>query len=215
MRYDKISKMDSYVRHGFFSRTSRQDGVVRVNCMDCLDRTNVVQSHFAKVELLRQCKYLGISIPGYFWNVFQNSIKKFNLVWADHADALSLQYAGTPALKTDFTRLGKRTAYGVLNDLKTSIVRYVINHYQDGHRQDVFDCYHGSLLEVPSREIGDVRWLLFVLYVMVVCCSMLLVFDQLTRNSMLTLQLLALACLATMYLLFTRQSKHIVSVPTL
>jgi len=28
----------------------------------------------------------------------------FYLVWADNADAVSLQYAGTGALKTDYTR---------------------------------------------------------------------------------------------------------------
>jgi hypothetical protein len=29
----------------------------------------------------------------------------FDLVWADNADVISLQYAGTGALKTDYTRL--------------------------------------------------------------------------------------------------------------
>ena len=29
----------------------QQDGVFRSNCMDCLDRTNVVQGLFAKVTL--------------------------------------------------------------------------------------------------------------------------------------------------------------------
>lgn len=28
-------------------------------------------------------------------------------VWADHADLVSIQYSGTGALKTDFTRTGK------------------------------------------------------------------------------------------------------------
>lgn len=29
---------------------------------------------------------------------------KFNLVWANHGDDISIQYAGTPALKGDFVR---------------------------------------------------------------------------------------------------------------
>jgi len=37
-------------------------------------------------------------------------------VWADHADYISVQYAGTGALKTDYTRTGKRTFYGLLQD---------------------------------------------------------------------------------------------------
>ena len=31
--------------------------------------------------------------------------KSSDLVWADNADVISLQYAGTGALKTDYTRL--------------------------------------------------------------------------------------------------------------
>lgn len=35
----------------------------------------------------------------------------FSLVWADNADALAKQYAGTGALKTDFTRLEYNDLY--------------------------------------------------------------------------------------------------------
>ena len=82
----------------------------------------------------------------------------FRNVWADHADLLSLQYAGTPALKTDFTRTGRRTARGMVGDLRSqtlifpvkfcilkimekrsslrnSIVRYYKNNFSDGFRQ--------------------------------------------------------------------------------
>ena len=33
----------------------------------------------------------------------------FNHTWADHANLISVQYAGTGALKTDYTRTGKVT----------------------------------------------------------------------------------------------------------
>ena len=38
-----------------------------------------------------------IEDQGLFENLFKN-------VWADHADMISIQYSGTGALKTDFTR---------------------------------------------------------------------------------------------------------------
>ncbi len=44
-------------------------------------------------------------------------------VWADHADLISIQYAGTGALKTDFTRTGKRTYFGMIQDGWNSINR--------------------------------------------------------------------------------------------
>lgn len=59
----------------------------------------------------------------------------FKSVWADHADIISLQYSGTGALKTDFTRTGKRTYNGMLKDLKNALLRYYKNNLKDGVRQ--------------------------------------------------------------------------------
>lgn len=41
--------------------------------------------------------------------------------WTMNADVISILYTGTPALKTDFTRTGKRTWKGALNDGRNSI----------------------------------------------------------------------------------------------
>lgn len=59
----------------------------------------------------------------------------FKSVWADHADIISIQYSGTGALKTDFTRTGKRSYKGMLRDLKNSLLRYYKNNLKDGVRQ--------------------------------------------------------------------------------
>ena len=45
----------------------------------------------------------------------------FKETWADHGDSCSNQYTGTPALKSDFTRTGKRTFGGLLQDGYKSI----------------------------------------------------------------------------------------------
>ena len=63
---------------------------------------------------------------------------------ADVGDTLSVQYAGAGALKTDFTRLGKRTFAGMLNDLKNTVERYVKNNFLDGQRQDSIDLFLGN-----------------------------------------------------------------------
>ena len=47
----------------------------------------------------------------------------FREIWTQHADSLSYLYSGTGALKTDFTRTGKRTKAGALEDGKRSITR--------------------------------------------------------------------------------------------
>merc|ERR1712235_71370 len=66
------------------------------------------------------------------------------LVWADNADACSTQYAGTGALKTDFTRTGQRTKLGLLMDGKNSAIRYYKNNFCDGYRQDSMDFFLGN-----------------------------------------------------------------------
>ncbi len=59
----------------------------------------------------------------------------FRNFWTDNGDQLSILYSGTKALKTDFTRTGKRTMKGALMDGKHSIQRYYINQFRDGYYQ--------------------------------------------------------------------------------
>lgn len=70
--------------------------------------------------------------------------RQFRILWADHGDALSWQYAGTGALKSGFTRSGKRTALGLLDDGVKSAVRYYLNNFEDGHKQDALDLVSGA-----------------------------------------------------------------------
>lgn len=68
---------------------------------------------------------------------------EFKRVWADNADAMSQLYSGTPALKTDFTRTGKRTLAGMMADGKSSVARYFLNNFHDGRTQDAWDLLLG------------------------------------------------------------------------
>ena len=98
----------------------RQSGVFRTNCMDCLDRTNVCQSMFAKYMLDAQLREEGFDASA---QVDQDALW-FNAIWADNGDAVSNQYASTAAMKGDFTRTKKRDYRGTLNDLGLSITRF-------------------------------------------------------------------------------------------
>merc|ERR1719427_2274759 len=82
----------------------KQGGIFRTNCIDCLDRTNVVQSMLARRNL--QAVLRRLSVLQEHMNVEDQTVFEalFKNVWADHADMVSIQYTGTGALKTDFTR---------------------------------------------------------------------------------------------------------------
>ncbi|KAK0047895.1 phosphatidylinositide phosphatase SAC1 [Biomphalaria pfeifferi] len=156
MRWDRLSILMERLKpdmkkFGYFmelkgSVVKLQGGVFRTNCIDCLDRTNVVQSLIAKEILQEQLVKLGIlrsekelQDQKVFDAVFKN-------VWADNADVISKEYAGTGALKTDFTRTGKRTLFGALMDGYNSVIRYVKNNFQDGSRQDAMDLFLGNYI---------------------------------------------------------------------
>ncbi|GAA5806732.1 hypothetical protein MFLAVUS_000080 [Mucor flavus] len=120
-----------------------QTSVVRSNCMDCLDRTNVVQSTLARWVLTEQLRQVGILEPNQKVEDQESFMNSYRNTWADNADGVSCVYSGTGALKTDFTRTGQRTKAGALQDLSNSITRYVKNNFLDGTRQDSFDLFLG------------------------------------------------------------------------
>lgn len=133
---------------------NEQNTVVRTNCMDCLDRTNIVQTMIARWTLTRQLIDLGILESGQSADDDKAFKYLFRNIWADNADVVSISYSGTGALKTDFTRTGKRTKAGMIQDFKNSLTRYVKNNFRDGPRQDGFDLFLGAYLP-SSSSVGN------------------------------------------------------------
>lgn len=54
------------------------------------------------------------------------------MMWADHGDEISCQYAGTGAMKSAFTRTGKRDIWGLLDDGNKSLTRWVGGRWRGG-----------------------------------------------------------------------------------
>lgn len=154
-------------------KIKEQNHAVRTNCMDCLDRTNVVQSMVARWFLQEQLEEGRVITGAQNWSTLDPAFNLvFQNIWADNADAVSNSYSGTGALKTDYTRTGKRTTMGALNDLINSISRYVINNFMDGPRQDGYDLFLGNALpyDLGSDALKDqrpkyVRWTPYGLFV--------------------------------------------------
>ena len=101
---DKIDEFGYFKMDGENEMVQLQTGVFRTNCIDCLDRTNVVQSMIAKRVLEKQFRDSGILNEGESPGEGGLLDFVFKNMWADNADACSVQYSGTGALKTDFTR---------------------------------------------------------------------------------------------------------------
>jgi len=134
-------------------KDSQQQGVFRTNCMDCLDRTNVVQSLLANENLDTVLRGFGLLPQGSTTRDHPDFQKLFRHVWADHANLLAMQYAGSGALKTDYTRTGKRTVRGALEDLGHALMRYWKNNFCDGHKQDAIDLFLGTCTETNVKAM--------------------------------------------------------------
>ena len=168
--------------NGDWEVQSLQDGVVRTNCMDCLDRTNVVQSMFGRYVLYRQLhERLGLTkadngiirrfrrrrtlpleyVVGYKQHPLTlpwiEGEESHRYLWADNADAISRLYAGTPALKGDFTRTGKRTKKGAMDDGVNSLTRYYVNNFIDADRQEGMDLLAGNVEFSSSTDDESAR----------------------------------------------------------
>ena len=107
MKWHNLSKLvkvvdDDFKSHGFFSLScegkvlSKQTGVIRTNCMDNLDRTNVVQSLFARRSILLQLgekealkgNVLESPFPP-FEKIFKNGIRKKKMHFLNIDDVLN------------------------------------------------------------------------------------------------------------------------------
>lgn len=143
----KIEEASSTVEKGG-QIERKQNSVLRTNCMDCLDRTNVCQSSFGKFMLDLQLKGEGFDMSAQLDQ--ENSW--FNTLWADNGDAISKQYASTAAMKGDYTRTRKRDYRGMVNDLGLSLTRFYNGMVNDYFSQAAIDYFLGNVSSMVFDE---------------------------------------------------------------
>lgn len=119
----------------------KQKGVVRTNCLDCLDRTNVMQSYIGWAVLVDELKAININIPYTIENSVGLAISKsFKNLWADNGDALSVQYTGTGSTISSVTREGGKQGFrGLISHGLVSLGRFYNANVEDAARQKSID----------------------------------------------------------------------------
>ncbi|KAI8444618.1 Endonuclease/exonuclease/phosphatase, partial [Phakopsora pachyrhizi] len=143
---------------------NRQQGVFRTNCLDCLDRTNVIQEMLSRIQLesilLKKFnKYLSKNINAEnknSFNLFFDQLWHYHrALWADNGDVLSKIYAGTGALNTSFTRGGKQTIGGILSNATKSVSRIYNSNFIDKSKQTSIDLLLGNLNRQRPVKVFD------------------------------------------------------------
>lgn len=126
----------------------QQEGVFRTNCLDCLDRTNLVQTIISSMALEIFFSQQGGTIS-------PDLQLRHSTLWADNGDALSKMYAGTGALKSSFTRHGKMSIAGALADARKTATRIYVNNFADKARQNTIDLLLGRLTDQVPVHLYD------------------------------------------------------------
>lgn len=126
----------------------QQEGVFRTNCLDSLDRTNLVQTLISRMALESFLEGQGGRTSEDFW-------MRHSTLWADNGDSLSKIYAGTGALKSSFTRHGKMSLAGAIADARKSATRLYVNNFTDKAKQNTIDLLLGRLVSQSPVLLYD------------------------------------------------------------
>mmetsp|Transcript_5987 Transcript_5987/g.5306 ORF Transcript_5987/g.5306 Transcript_5987/m.5306 type:complete len:268 (+) Transcript_5987:649-1452(+) len=136
-----------------------QKGIVRTNCMDCLDRTNVVQGKVAMIMFDAIMRQLGVDLNQTFGSdvltqLDNNNPKQqhqfivnFKHIWAENADIISMHYSGTGSVISTVTRTGKKDFFGMLDHGYKTLSRFYINNFEDQVKQECIDILLGQHTE--------------------------------------------------------------------
>ncbi|KAM0329882.1 hypothetical protein ACHAQA_004047 [Verticillium albo-atrum] len=126
----------------------QQEGAFRTNCLDCLDRTNLIQTLISSMAMESFLNQRGEYATSDFW-------MRHSTLWADNGDALSKIYAGTGALKSSYTRTGKMSLAGAVADMRKSVQRLYHNNFTDAAKQTTIDRLLGRLVGQTPVHIFD------------------------------------------------------------
>ena len=134
----------THVRDGRVLRS--QAGVVRTNCLDCLDRSNLAETEMGCAAAMQQMDALDVCAEQR-----AEALSLLRSLWGVAGDAVSLQYTGTAAQRRDRSaRLSRASALAWLRDAAISAARYVLNNHADARLCDAAALVSGA--HVPSSR---------------------------------------------------------------
>jgi len=136
----------------YYVPKTKQAVLVRTNCLDCLDRTNAVQTKFGFYAFYKILVSLNSGLLQYFTGdfayeplkMFESSATPFfeslRKLWADNGDAISKIYTGTGATTSSVTRKGDKSGITSFIDHKLkTLSRFYLNTFDDDFKQEIID----------------------------------------------------------------------------
>ncbi|KUF99323.1 Ribonuclease P protein subunit p30 [Phytophthora nicotianae] len=124
-----------------------QRGILRTNCIDCLDRTNVSQFSVGMRALGQQLYVMGIKNTPLLESRSQLVLVLMKL-YSLMGDTISMQYGGSEAHKNVKNSAARENVKH--RELLTSIRRYYSNSFTDTAKQDAINIFLGHF--VPTED---------------------------------------------------------------
>ena len=125
-----------------------QKGTTRTNCLDCLDRTNVIQTRISWLVCQKMLSYLNLNIQNIFkieekfFTLTNNQFKEnFKDIWAENGDQISIQYAGTASTITTVTKTGGHNLMGIIQHGIATVSRIYQGSFEDYFKQECIDTF--------------------------------------------------------------------------
>uniref|UniRef100_A0A0N5A3J2 SAC domain-containing protein n=1 Tax=Parastrongyloides trichosuri TaxID=131310 RepID=A0A0N5A3J2_PARTI len=134
-----------------------QHGVVRTNCVDCLDRTNVAQFGMGKVALGCQLYSMGL-IDEPVVSFSSELCKCFEEMYDEHGDTMALQYAGSQLVHTIKTYKKTSAFQEKSRDVIQTISRYYSNTFGDYEKQNSINLFLGLYVPHQMKNIYPPLW---------------------------------------------------------
>ncbi|CAH8682244.1 unnamed protein product [Schistosoma rodhaini] len=123
-----------FEKHRTIGFNSKQCGIIRVNCVDCLDRTNTAQFVIGRVVLAYQLYGLGFLAEPDFMDNSQID-RLLQDLYDEHGDTLALQYGGSQLVHNinTYRKIKKLSSHS--RDFVQTLSRYYSNKFSDWEKQ--------------------------------------------------------------------------------
>lgn len=110
---------------------AKDDAIYRVNCVDCLDRTNLAQYLICKYNLEKKLKNYTVS-------------KILQECWTSNGHSLSNLYTGSDVMKSELPLKQKRSLFGLVDDFFISATRLINNRFTDKQKNKIINILLGN-----------------------------------------------------------------------
>ncbi|XP_046335599.2 polyphosphoinositide phosphatase-like isoform X2 [Haliotis rufescens] len=130
----------------------RQTGIVRTNCVDCLDRTNTAQFAVGRCAMAYQLYALNV-IDKPHLEFDTDCLRMLEDLYEDHGDTMALQYGGSQLVHRikGYRKISPWTSHS--RDIMQTLSRYYSNAFSDLEKQQAYNLFLG----VFAPKDGDLN----------------------------------------------------------